>query len=129
MFNIAASADSVMPTAERHLQGMDHSEFMPTCKTVKCEPYCETSGNLKRGRRRFHPYMEQPVLQHDHVFPLTIARMNAEILAFNSASCIFCYLAPTSHLRIFISLPNLTFRGLMSYIYIYIYIYIWSTHS
>ena len=106
MFNNAGSADSVMPTVERDLIDMDHSEFMSTCKTVKREPYCETTRKMKTGRRRFHPYMEQTILQQDDVRPLRVARTNADIFTLISASCIACHIAPTLHRRIFISLPN-----------------------
>jgi hypothetical protein len=100
-----------MSTAERHLQGMDHSEFMRTCKTLKRELFCETPGKLKTGLRRFHPCMEQPVLQQDNVCALTIARTNAEIFTFISASFTACHLPPTSQSRIFISLPKVRRTG------------------
>jgi hypothetical protein len=104
VFNNAASADSVMPAVERHLKGMVHSEFMPTCITVKREPYCETPGKLKTGLRRFHPYTEWSVFQRDNVCPYTFARTNAEIFAFISPSWIashFSFVCTPSHCHLF----------------------------
>jgi hypothetical protein len=75
----------------QQLNSMDDSEFMPTCKTVKRGPFCETPGKLNSGRGRFHPYIGQAVLQHDNVCPLTIGE--SECGDFRFYFTVLCRLA------------------------------------